>query len=86
MVTACGEACTADAAAAEYLIGGKTVGTALGAGTLGTGSFDGGGCDGAEPLVDLVGGGTSPVGLCAVPSRVGFRFAVPVLVLVAVGL
>lgn len=74
-------------------MGGKTVGTALGAGTPGAGSFAAGVVDvivvagAAEPLDVLVVGGTSPVGLCAVPSSVGFRFAVPVVfVLTAVGL
>lgn len=72
-------------------MGGKTVGTVLGAGPLGAGSFaavvDVAAVDGVELLVVLVVGGTSPVGRCAVPSNVGFRFAVPVLfVLTAVGL
>lgn len=84
---ACGDACTAEAAAAEYRIGGRTVGTALGAGTAGTGSFAAvGDAAGTEPLAARE-GGASPVGLCAVPSSVGFRAAALVpLPFAAVGL
>lgn len=55
-----GEAFTADAAAAEYRMGGRIVGTALGAGTLGVGSFAD--AAGIELLDVLDPAATRPVG------------------------
>ena len=65
---------TADAAAAEYLIGGNIAGTALGIGATAGGEVREIGADppAEVALADLV-GAVRPVGRVAVPSRVGFR-------------